>query len=85
MGTKNTEIRVCAILLEFADRYGKKHSKGTLVELPLSREGIANYIGVARETVSRKLSLLSDEGIIEMIGNKKILILDKKALEESVR
>lgn len=82
MGTKSIETRINSILLEFAQRYGKKHSRGVLVELPLSREGIANYIGAARETISRKLSVLQDEGIIEMIGNKKILVLDMKALEE---
>ena len=76
MGTKSIETRINIILLEFAQRYGKKHFRGILVELPLSREGIANYIGISRETVSRKLSVLQDEGIIEMIGNKKVLILD---------
>jgi CRP/FNR family transcriptional regulator len=76
MGTKSIESRINGVLLDFVDRYGKKHPEGVLVELPLSREGIANYIGTARETVSRKLSALQDEGIIEMIGNKKILVLD---------
>lgn len=82
MGTKSIETRINGILLEFADRYGKKEARGVLVELPLSREGIANFIGTSRETVSRKLSVLQDEGTIEMIGNKRILILDMKALEE---
>jgi CRP/FNR family transcriptional regulator len=81
MGTKNVETRVNAVLLEFAKKYGSSHPKGILVELPLSREGIANYIGLTRETVSRKMSLLQDEGVIEMIGNKKVLILDAEALE----
>jgi CRP-like cAMP-binding protein len=85
MGTKNVEARVSTVLLEFAKKYGKKHPKGLLIELPLSREGIASYIGLARETVSRKMSLLQDEGVIEMIGNKKVIIVDKKALEESIR
>jgi CRP/FNR family transcriptional regulator len=82
MGTRNIEARISAVLLEFIERYGKSHSKGIIVELPLSREGIANYIGLTRETVSRKLSHLQEVGIIEMIGNKKILILDKEALEQ---
>lgn len=81
MGTKSIETRINSILLEFAQRYGKEHPRGVLVELPLSREGIANYIGAARETVSRKLSVLQDEGIIEMIGNKKVLILDMTYLK----
>jgi CRP/FNR family transcriptional regulator, anaerobic regulatory protein len=85
MGTKNVEARVNMVLLEFAGKYGKEHSKGLLIELPLSREGIANYIGLTRETVSRKMSLLQDEGIIEMIGNKKVVIINKKALEDSIQ
>lgn len=80
MGTKNVEARISSVLIEFDEKYGREHPKGRLVELPLSREGIANYIGVARETVSRKMSILQDEGIIEMIGNKKVVILDREAL-----
>lgn len=82
MGTKSIESRINGVLLDFVDRYGKKHPKGILVELPLSREGIANFIGTARETVSRKLSALQEEGIIEMIGNKKILVHDVDALNK---
>lgn len=84
MGTKNVEARVNAVLLEFLAKYGTFHPRGVLIELPLSREGIANYIGVARETVSRKMSYLQEEGIIEMIGNKKVLILDKEALAKEM-
>jgi len=85
MGTRSVEARVGAVLLEFSQKYGKTHSDGIIIELPLSREGIANYIGVARETVSRKMNYLQDEGIIEMVGNKKVIILDKKALELEIQ
>lgn len=81
MGTHTVEARVNAVILEFANKYGKPHPKGIMIELPLSREGIANYIGLTRETVSRKLSLLQEEGTLEMVGNKKILLLDRHALE----
>ncbi|HHW66956.1 cyclic nucleotide-binding domain-containing protein [Defluviitalea raffinosedens] len=84
MSIKSVEARISAVLLEFANKYGKPHSNGILVELPLSREGIANYIGLTRETVSRKMSLLQEEGIIKMVGNKKIIITDKEALENSI-
>jgi CRP/FNR family transcriptional regulator, anaerobic regulatory protein len=84
MGTKNVDARVSAALLEFSKKYGKDHPKGILIELPLSREGIANYIGGARETVSRKMSHLQENGIIEMLGNKKVIILDKEALKQEI-
>jgi CRP-like cAMP-binding protein len=80
MGTKNAEERINAVLLEFARKYGKEDQSGIVVNLPLSREGIANYIGVTRETVSRKMNLLQEEGIIEMVGNKKVIIRDIDAL-----
>ncbi len=84
MGSKNVDIRIYAVLIEFANKYGKEYKEGVEFDLPLSREGIANYIGLTRETVSRKLNLLQEEGIIEMIGNKKIVIKDKQALEDGI-
>jgi len=82
MGVRSLEARISAVLLEFADRYGTPHAEGTLIFLPLSREGLASYMGIARETVSRKLGLLEEEGIIRSIGNKKILLRQRSVLEE---
>ncbi|MGI6085003.1 MAG: Crp/Fnr family transcriptional regulator [Acetivibrionales bacterium] len=84
MGTRTVGARVSSVLLEFADKFGKSSSEGTIIDLPLSREGIANYIGLSRETVSRKMNSMQDEGLIEMIGNKKVLLLDRSALEKSI-
>lgn len=84
MGTRTVEARVSSVILEFANKYGKPHPKGLMIELPLSREGIANYIGLTRETVSRKMSVLQEDGVLEMIGNKKVLLLDLPALERTI-
>lgn len=84
MGANNVELRVNVVLLEFARKFGRKDSRGIIIDLPLSREGIANYIGLTRETVSRKLNLLQEDGLIETEGNKRIIILDKIALEQSI-
>lgn len=81
---KDVDSRVNMVLLELSHKFGRRHEKGILVELPMNREELANYIGVARETVSRKISSLKDEGIIEILGNKKILILNEEALENSI-
>lgn len=43
---------------------------------------MANYIGVTRETISRKLTSLSEENVIELVGNKKIIIKDKGYLQD---
>jgi CRP/FNR family transcriptional regulator len=84
MGTNNVERRIHAVLLEFANKYGKEQESMIEFELPISREGIANYIGLTRETVSRKLNQMQEEGIIEMIGNKKVIIKNKQALLDSI-
>ena len=82
LSTKNIESRIAGLLLSFIKDFGKPDKRGIIMELPLNREDLANYIGVTRETISRKLSLLQEEGILEVEGNKKIKILDLEKLEE---
>ncbi|MDP4090741.1 MAG: Crp/Fnr family transcriptional regulator [Bacillota bacterium] len=74
LGTKDVEVRIASMLLGFAGDFGVEGADGTVVDLPLNREEMANYIGVTRETISRKLTSLQDEGIIELVGNKKLII-----------
>ena len=83
MGVRSVDERVSTLILDFAEKYGTSVPDGTLIHLPLSREGMANYLGVARETVSRKLGQLENEGIIRSHGNKSILLLDRNMLESS--
>jgi CRP/FNR family transcriptional regulator len=83
MGSRSAESRISMVLLEWADKYGKQEREGILLRMPLSREGLANYIGIARETLSRKLGLLEDEGLVRSVGNKSLLITDRVALAEA--
>ena len=52
------------------------------IEMPLSREEIGNYVGLTRETVSRKLSAMQDSGILELVGSRRIIIKKVEELEE---
>lgn len=81
MGVRNLEARICTGLLELAGKYGETVPEGVLVHMPLSREGFANYIGIARETASRKLGQLEDGRVIKPAGGRAILICDVHALE----
>ena len=83
MGVRSLEARIGAVLLEFADRYGTRTSDGVRIRMPLSREGLASYIGTARETVSRKLGALETDGVIRTIDNRTLLLRDRRALEEA--
>lgn len=80
MGVRSVDARIASLLLEYSKKYGKVVEEGELISLPLSREGIANYLGIARETLSRKLSSLENDGIIRTINNKSILITNKEEL-----
>lgn len=79
LSTKDVESRVIDVLLSLAKDFGQKTEEGLVVDLPLSREEIGNYSGLTRETVSRTLTSMQDEGLIELYGNKKIII---KSIEE---
>lgn len=85
MGNRSVEVRVMGAIIEFTKKFSRKTSKGLLVELPLNREGIANYIGVTRETVSRCMNALQSDHIIELVGNKRIIVYDLALLEEKVK
>jgi CRP/FNR family transcriptional regulator len=84
LSTKDVEARIAGLLLSFVKEFGHDSKEGIVIELPINREEMANYIGVTRETISRKLASLQDENIIELVGNKKIVIKDMELLEEMI-
>ncbi|NCB00875.1 MAG: Crp/Fnr family transcriptional regulator [Spirochaetia bacterium] len=79
-GKKKAEGRIASILLEFIDTYGVEKEGKTYITLPLSQEGVANYVGVARETLSRKFTLFEEEKIISFIDSHQLIILNKQKL-----
>jgi len=84
LGTKDIEARIAQMLLELADEFGVHKNNSIEIKIPLTREDMANFIGVTRETISRKLSHLQDEGVIKLIGNKKIAILNIESLKNFI-
>lgn len=84
LATNDAEIRIAHMLLEFLDKYGEEKDGVSQIILPINREEMANYTGLTRETISRKLSKLEDSGVIELKGNKIIVIKDKDTLIEYV-
>lgn len=79
---KDADARLAAFLLGIAEKSPDATAEIPEISLPLSREEIASAIGLTRETVSRKLSQLSSEGIITLLENRKIRISDMNALKD---
>ncbi|MBU3160333.1 Crp/Fnr family transcriptional regulator [Clostridium frigoris] len=74
LATNDAEIRIAFMLLEFGEKYGAPVNQGLKINLPINREEMANYVGVIRETISRKLSIFEELGIISLKGNKVLII-----------
>ena len=72
--------RLASFLLRQARKEGKRASDGIEVALPASNQEFASQIGTVRELVSRNLSRLQAEGILQIEG-RSVLIRDMKALE----
>jgi CRP-like cAMP-binding protein len=73
---KSAQERVAGFLLEMADRA----SDGGAVELPMSRQDIADYLGLTIETVSRTLTQLEKSAVIELPTSRRILLRNRAAL-----
>jgi len=73
---KSAQERVASFLLEMAERGGA----GNTVELPMSRQDIADYVGLTIETVSRTLTGLESAATIEVPTSRRIVLRDRSTL-----
>lgn len=81
MGRKQAQERLAIFLRSLSDRYGNLHRDRNLLELPMSRHELANYLGLVVETVSRMFTRFEELGVLE-VNRKQIRILDYAKLGE---
>ena len=72
--------RLVSFLLRMAQKEGKQTPEGIQITLPSSNQELASQIGTVRELVSRNLSRLQAQRLIQMDG-RIVLIPDLKSLE----
>ena len=84
LATNDVDSRMAYLLTDFIEKYGVHIENNISIELPLSREDMANFIGVTRETISRKLKKFEEEKLIKIVGTKKIIILDEEGLKDYI-
>ncbi len=75
--------RLSTILLDFAGRIGKVKDTSSQLNLPMTRTELANFLGMAPETLCRALQQLENDRIIRVHG-RRIRILDQRRLERLV-
>ena len=59
-GTSDTIGRVASRLVELAERYGKRVDDGVRIDLPITQEELASWVGSSREGVNKALHTLRE-------------------------
>ena len=76
LGRKSARERVVGLLVDLADRTG---AHGEL-DVPMSRQDMADYLGLTIETVSRTLTQLQADGVIAIPTTRHIVLRNGAAL-----
>ncbi len=81
VGRLDARTRVALFLLSMSRRLARRSQDPDQFRLTMDRRDIANYLGLTIETVSRTLSAMQRENVIEVRG-KLVHILDRERLNE---
>ncbi len=77
LSAKDVEKRIAGYLLELMEK-----TESADIVLPMSKKDLASYLGTTQETISRRLSHLQTNHIIDQQGHRNIKIIDEEALAE---
>lgn len=86
LGRKTAREKIASLLSIIARRDAAvqmraAHGRMTF-DLPLTREAMADYLGLTLETVSRQMSALKRDGVIELEGKRHVTVPDMDRLME---
>ena len=79
LSRRQASERIALFLHGLGERYRRIGRSADDFQLPMSRDEIARYLGLALETVSRSFSRLHEDGVIDVHG-RRVRVLDPKRL-----
>jgi CRP/FNR family transcriptional regulator, anaerobic regulatory protein len=87
LGKKSASERIATLLLEMSARFGEQgcHAMPDALnqfDLPLDRQQIGDLLGLTIETVSRQMTKLKGQGLINLPDRKRVIINDRTRLSE---
>lgn len=82
LGDKSAQERLATFLLNISSRFAERGFSAREFNLSMSRQDIANYLGLTLETVSRTFSQLQKDGVLE-VDRRLIRIVDRGRLTNS--
>jgi CRP/FNR family transcriptional regulator len=83
LGKRTAEERLASFLLSLSRRYRSRGLSATEFNLPMSRQDIGNYLGLAIETVSRLFAQFQERKLLQ-VSRRQIRITDLDALKAKV-
>lgn len=76
----SVEQRIAAVLLKLADKLGEAKDGAVLIQMPLSRQDLAEMTGTTPETASRIISQFKQDHLI-LTGRRWISLIDLDQLQ----
>ena len=80
LGRKTAREKIASLLAIIGQREASLHLSqtpdGKVFDIPLTREAMADYLGLTLETVSRQMSALKRDGVISLEGNRRVSVSD---------
>jgi CRP/FNR family transcriptional regulator, anaerobic regulatory protein len=81
LGRKSAEEKVASFLVRFAHRLGHGTKGAMPFRLPMTRQDMADYLGLTIETVSRTLTRLRERGLIGLASPQEVILQRPLELE----
>jgi CRP/FNR family nitrogen fixation transcriptional regulator len=78
LGRKNACERVAWFLMDMSERIPAPNR----IDLPMSRQDIADFLGLTIETVSRTMTQLQDDGVIALPSRRRVVLCERTTLED---
>jgi len=80
LGKMNANERVAKFILNISDQRARIGWQDNPISLPMTRQDIADYLGLTLETVSREITRFKTSNLIKVMSSKQIYIVDKEKL-----
>jgi CRP/FNR family transcriptional regulator len=80
-GQRTAAERVVSFLLALSRRNARTGRDPTMLELPMTRSDIGDFLGLTIETVSRTFTKLRAMGLIELVHSSEVKLIDIDALK----
>ena len=69
--------RLAGALLELAEKFGVRDSRGTLLTIKLTHADLAELVGASRQRTTEQLNDFEREGVITRDGRRLIIVPEK--------